>query len=211
MNNHKYCLTGGLLAGLILLTAGIPVSAGGEGASCVLQAYELRMSGQADAACAMLDEYVAEHPEDAAAWFELSRARHHAGLSQPRQLMERLDALSEASHNAMELEPDNPVYAYYNAYTTMFCAYPSLMRDQPDAGEKVQRAIEAYEAVLAIKPDCAPSLLTLTEIQAFMQPGKGGDRAKAEACAARLERSVSQKSILRYNKSLRLRQNRPLP
>jgi len=127
-----------------------------------------------------------EDSDDATAWYELARTKHHMGLGNPRELMNNLGDLETTINEAASKDPENLSYAYYNAQLTMFCAYASLMRQQPDAREKVQKVIEAYEAVLELNPECVEALLDLTEILGLLDTDMGGDLARAKAYAGQL-------------------------
>ncbi len=152
----------------------------------VQEAYDLRMNGMADSAKAGLEFIIAEDSTNAAAWYELARTEHHIGLGNPRELFGRLEDIQFAVGNAVANDPDNVTYSFYRGYFGYFTAYASFMKQQPDALKKAKEAVSAFESVLSLKPDYYEPMLYLVEILGI--PAEmGGDSAKADAYAAKLE------------------------
>lgn len=157
-----------------------------ESAKTVEQAYELRMNGKADSAKAALERIIAEDPTDAAAFYELARAKHHIGLGNIRELLAGLENWLQTIEKAVENDPDNVIYSFYRGYVCYSRAYASLKREQPDAKEKVEEVVSAYESVLSLKPDYYEAMLYLIEVLGIPED-MGGDPSKAETYAKRLE------------------------
>ncbi len=152
----------------------------------VREAYDLRMNGMADSAKAGLELLIAEDSTHAAAWYELARTEHHMGLGNPRELFGRIENIQLAMDNAVTNDPDNVTYSFYRGYFGYFTAYASFMRHQPDALEKAKEAVSAFESLLSLKPDYYEPMLYLVEILG-VPAEMGGDSAKADAYAAKLE------------------------
>lgn len=149
-------------------------------------AYELRMEGKVDSAKALLEEIVNEDSTSAMAWYELARTKHHMGLGNPRELMGSLDDIQNTIQNAVDLENSNEIYSFYYGVVSYTRAYVSLMRGNPDAEEKVNEVISAFENVLIQKPDYSEAMLYLVEILS-LPDSMGGDPLKAEEYATKLE------------------------
>ena len=150
------------------------------------EAYVLRMAGHADSARAGLELALAADSTNAAAWYELARTEHHIGLGNPRELIDRLEQIDQAAGKAVTCAPQNATYSYYKGYVGCLLAYASLMRQQPDAADKVKAAVAGLEAVLSVKPDYAEPVLFLVELLSI--PAEmGGDSVRAGEYAAKLE------------------------
>ena len=172
---------------MLSLTFSNPVNSQESPYQTVDTAYELRMHGQANKARSMLVDLVIEEPSCAMAWYELARTRQHIALGDPRLMMSLMGPMQAASAKAVKLEPDNYAYASYNAMVGMFVAYPAIMRNAPDLQQKLDQAVDGYQAVLKIQPNCPSSLLTLAEIYVYLDQTQGGYRNKVKSIAARLE------------------------
>ena len=151
------------------------------------KAYELRMNGKIDSAKTLLDQTLSENPDNAAAYYELARTLHHIALGNPRELPGRMEEAEQSIEKAMEYDPDNVIYAFFAGNVSFMQAYMSLMRNQPDAKEKVVKACGVYESVLKLKPDYHEAMLHLIEIYSMLPEDMGGDSSKAEQYAKQLE------------------------
>jgi len=150
------------------------------------QAYELRINGNADSARVLLEQALAADSTNAAAWYELARTKHHIGLGNPRALFENLENLHQTIARAVEYDPDNVTYSFYNGYVSYCVAFAYLMMGQPDAVLRVAEVVSAYEDVLNLKPDYFEAKLYLVEVLGL--PAKmGGDSTQAEAYVQQLE------------------------
>jgi len=156
-------------------------------ARTVQEAYELRLGGNADAALALLEQAVATEPGNAEAWYELARTKAHIGLGNPRSIMEAMKENQAAAEKAAMLEPDNLIYAVYKAKACGTGAYIAVQQQAPDAKNKIQEFVSAYEHVLELKPDYHEARLALVEYLKMLPPEKGGDPAKAEKYTKELE------------------------
>lgn len=170
---------------VLALSIGPFAHAGGEVSENVVKAFELRMSGKVDEAKAMLDEIIQNEADNAAAYFELARTTHHMGLGNPRDM--KIEETLKSISKAMELDPDNVIYAYFSSYMSYMKAYIAMSRQQPTAKEDVAAALTAYESVLKLKPDYHAAALNLVELYSMLPEDQGGDEAKAELYAAKLE------------------------
>ena len=153
------------------------------------EAYELRLGGNADAAQEMLEKAVVAEPDNAMAWYELARTKTHIGLGNPRSMIEGMKAIQTAAEKAAELEPDNLIYAVWKAKARGTGAYIALKQQAPDAKEKIQEYVSAYEQVLKLKPDYHEARLALVEYLKMLPPEQGGDPEKAEIYAKELEKA----------------------
>jgi len=152
----------------------------------VQQAYELRMNGKADSAKVLLEQAITKDSTNAVVWYELARTIHHIGLGNPRELLGGLEDMQQTIEKAVENDPGNVIYSFYKGYVCYTRAYASLMREQPDAKEKVEEVISAYESVLSLKPDYYEAMLYLVEVLGIPED-MGGDPSKAQAYAKQLE------------------------
>lgn len=150
----------------------------------VKQAYDLRMHGQADSAAVLLNEFIEAHPERAIAYYELARAQQHLMLARKNYNIQ--DVISNAA-KASELDPDNIIYAHFEANARFLEVYMELMSGKEDVSDKMEDVEKAFEKVLTLNSCFAPALITLTEINAFIPEEMGGNQGKAKTYAAQLE------------------------
>jgi len=151
----------------------------------VQQAYELRMNGQADSAKELLEQAISDNSNNAAAWFELARTKQHIGLGNPRELVSVMEEVQQFAQNAVENEPGNVIYQYYNANVDFFMLYMA-MRNEDFSAEFI-KASDSYKSVLEIKPDYHEAKLALIELYAMIPPEMGGDPSIAEKYVQELE------------------------
>ena len=164
-------------------------SVGSELDKAVLKAYDLRINGKADEAKELLEQIIAEDSTNAGAYYELARTKHHMGLGNPRHLLSGLEDIQQTMEKAVENDPNNVIYAFYKGSICFTRAYVALMKEQPDASEKVAETISAYESVLIFKPDYHEAKLFLVELFAVLPSDVGGDSVKAEQYARELEKA----------------------
>ena len=148
--------------------------------SAIREAYQLRVNGKAEQAEGMLRQYLKSDSTDAVAWFELARTCHHIFLGKGEFTPEAWQEVIGFSKRAVRYAPDNEVYAYYYAYYNFLNAFISMMRELPDAGEKVRQTCDAYNAVLLLNPNCYAAKFYLIDMYGLLPVEMGGDRAKAE-------------------------------
>jgi tetratricopeptide (TPR) repeat protein len=158
-----------------------------ESKKVVMDAYKLRMQGKVDDARAILEQDIQKNPHNAAAYYELARTRLHMALGNMKKLEERIREAQQSIVKAIENDPNNVIYPFFEGHIALFQAYPSLMQNQPDAKEKVARLCEAFESALKLKPDYPQAMLYLVEIYGTLPEDKGGDKSKAEQYARKLE------------------------
>jgi tetratricopeptide (TPR) repeat protein len=147
--------------------------------TAVLEAYEMRINGNAEKAEAMLSELIKNDSTDALACFELARTKQHlflGGKEIPWADVVRL------SKRAAVNDPGNEVYAFYYAYTSYFNALVSMMQQSPDVPEKITHACDAFRSVLELDPDCHEARLYLTDIYGMLPEEMGGNKEKAMDC-----------------------------
>ncbi len=192
MNAKKNMLTGMCM----VLVLGLSVLAGvGQGATeskkVAADAYKLRMEGKVDDANSLLERAVRENPHDAAAYYELARTRVHMALGKLRdmkKLQERIEDARQSIVKAIENDPNNVIYPFFEGHIALLQAYPSWMQNQPDTKEKMGKVCEAFESALKLKPDYRQAMLYLVEIYGTLPEDKGGDKLKAEQYAKKLEK-----------------------
>ena len=155
--------------------------------SSVLQAYELRISGKADKAEELLNELLKTDSTDAAAYFELARTKHHMFLGKDQLALEEWKDVVFSLQQSVRFAPKNEIYAFYYAYACFFNAYISMMMEKPDAGENIASAIDAFQSVLKLDPDCHEAQLYLVDIYAYLPENMGGNREKAGIEASALK------------------------
>ncbi|HJZ39069.1 MAG TPA: hypothetical protein VJ203_01750 [Bacteroidales bacterium] len=163
---------------------GIDVAKGSERG--VFEAYELRINGETEKAEALLDEILKEDSTDALAYFELARTKHHEFLGGTQFSAEEWKEVMHALQKAVRYAPDNEIFAFYYAYSCFFNAFISMMRQQPDVGEKVTLTCDAFKNVLKLNPDCHEAQLYMIDIFNYLPAEMGGDKEKAGIIAAEL-------------------------
>jgi tetratricopeptide (TPR) repeat protein len=150
-------------------------------------AYKLRMQGKVDDARTLLEQAIQENPHNAAAHYELARTKFHMALGGPKGLEEGIRDAQQSIVKAIENDPNNVIYHFFEGYIAFFQAYISLMQNQPDTKENVARLCGAFESALKLKPDYRQAMLYLVEIYGTLPEDKGGDKSKAEQYAKQLE------------------------
>ncbi len=166
----------------------IPVSCSKpENVDVVQKAYELRMDGKADQALALLEKAVADNSDDADACYELARTRYHMMLGEPETLPKAVEEAHNDILRALELEPDNVIFAYFAGRTAFMKAYVAMQMDQAAAKEQFERVRDFYDSALVMKPDYYAALLYLVELCGRLPEDMGGDSAKGEFYTQKLE------------------------
>lgn len=171
----------------VIASFGLLSCKGPEVDKTVIEAYELRMNGKADEAKAMLEQVISDEPDNALAHYELARTKYHIMLSALKELEITLEDMRQSIDKAIENDPDNVIYPFFAARVAFFPAYMALQRNQPEAKEKVAKLCSIYESVLKLKPDYHEAMLHLVEIYGLLPEDMGGDKAKAEEYAQKLE------------------------
>jgi len=184
----KYCLSCMMVVVFILPSLfGNDTRVNGSKAG-VLEAYELRISGKAEKAEELLNELLKNDSTDALAYFELARTKHHVFLGGTQFSSEEWGKVMSNLQQAVRYAPDNETYAFYYAYSCFFNAFISMMREQSDVNENIARACDAFQAVLDKHPDCYVAQLYLVDIYGSLPENIGGNKEKAAAIAADLNK-----------------------
>ena len=145
----------------------------------VRTAYELRLSGKADEAKALLEQLIKEDSTNAPALFEMARTQHHMMLGgsgyKPEDILLTIN-------KAVQYDRDNVIYAFYQANICFLNAYVS----KENTNDYVTKACDAFKKVLTLKPDYKEAILSLVEIYGLLPAEMGGDKALAESYAKSL-------------------------
>ena len=154
----------------------------------VLQAYELRMNGQADSAKVILEQVLSEDSTNAVAWYEIARTKHHMGLEDISELISGgMADIQQTVQKAVENDPDNVIYQYYKGLINYSILYLGLKTGKDDISEDFTRVVESYKSVLILKPDYHEAKLFLVELFEMLPSNMGGDSVKAEKYVRELE------------------------
>jgi len=150
-------------------------------------AFKLRMNGKLDDAVRILEEALAQNPDDAASHFELSRAKCHASLGNTRQIAELVTEAQQSLDRALAQDTTNTVYAFYAGQFRLFSALLAMNMGEANAVEQVKGSCDAFATALRLKPDYHEAMLYLIEIYGSLPAEMGGDRSRAEAYMSDLE------------------------
>lgn len=176
-----------LALGILLATIACASLQASQTDETAQKAYELRMDGKADEAKALLEKALSDDPGNAAAHYELARTHLYLATGNPPQLEEQLRSAQSAIEKAVELEPDSAVYALLQGHVAFFHAYMSLKSGGEGAKEKFAKVCSAFERAARNKPGNSTPMLYLVEIYGSLPEEMGGDKAKAEKCAEKLD------------------------
>ncbi len=155
----------------------------------VQKAFALRMDGKADEAKALLEETLSANPQNAAVLFEKARTNLHIGLSRPREFTESFQkSIKEPIEKAASLDPKNSQYALFAADMAFMNAYMSMKGQGSEIKQNVAKMCSAYENALKVDPDELRPMLCLVEVYGVLPENMGGDKAKAEAYAEKIEK-----------------------
>jgi tetratricopeptide (TPR) repeat protein len=182
----KMAVKRNVLAGLcVVVMLGLCVLAGaakGETNSrnATADAYKLRMQGKVDDARALLEKAIQENPHNAAAQYELARTNFYMVLH-PQPGEDRIAKAQQAIEKAIESDPNNMIYPFFEGHIALIQYYMSQTK------ENGARLCGAFESTLKLKPDYRQAMLYLVEIYGTLPEDQGGDKAKAEQYAKKLE------------------------
>ena len=174
---------------LALTFVGIFSCAAQKNEKVVFEAYELRINGQADSAKVLLVKFTSEHPENALAWYELSRSILQLGMANPRAIMESLDESLRCINLAVENDPENAWYYSYKGRIQTLQFYLALQMGDENAAEYLAMVENTYNKVLQLDPSYYENKLTLVEFFGGLPNDMGGDPEKAEKYAVELEKA----------------------
>jgi len=184
-------------AAVVVVLASVSVACGAEkkieekpatSQNVAMDAYNLRMQGKADEAKTLLEEAIAQDPNNAAAHYELARTQWHMALGNPKNLEGDFGDALQSIEKAVENDPGNVIYPFFEGHVASMLAYISAMtEDQPGTKENLARACGAFESALKLKPDYPQAMLYLVELYSTYPEDEGGDISKAEEYAGQLE------------------------
>ena len=156
-----------------------------------MDAYNLRMQGKSDEAKTLLEDAIAQNPNDAAAHYELARTQCHMSLGNPRNIEEDFGDALQSIEKAVENDPGNVIYPFFEGYVASMLTYISAhSEDVPGIKENLATACGAFESALKLKPDYHQAMLYLVELNGAYSEypeDEGGDISKAEQYARQLE------------------------
>jgi len=147
----------------------------------VKEAFELRINGKTDQAKELLLTIIKEDSTNAAAQFELARTLNYINIMGSEEA-------SQALKLALKYDPENVVYAYYNARTCFLKAYIAMEREGENVNNLINDVCNEYVKVLELKPDYPEALMYLVEIYGMLPENMGGDKIKAEEYAQKLQK-----------------------
>lgn len=146
----------------------------------VLEAYELRINGKVDAAISLLENILVEDSTNAMAHFELARTLNYMSMMGSKEADLHLK-------KALKFDPDNVVYAYYNAKNCFLKAYISMHQEGDNTKKLVNNACQEFNSVLELNPNYPEALMYLVEFYGMLPEEMGGDKNKAEEYTQQLE------------------------
>jgi tetratricopeptide (TPR) repeat protein len=147
----------------------------------VLKAYELRIDGKTDEAKELLLSILETDSTNAVAQFELARTLNYMNLRGSTEA-------DKALKIALKYDPENIVYAYYNAKNCFLKAYISMQTGDDNVKNLVSDVCNEFVEVLEMKPDYPEALMYLVEIYGMLPEEMGGDKIKAEEFTQKLEK-----------------------
>lgn len=153
----------------------------------VIQAWEIRINGNADSAKVLLEQILLKDSTCAIAWYELARTEQHMSNGDMQNLMTHLEAAKRNIDNALTYSPENTAYLYFKADLQSLFMYVDLKMGNESEQDYLKQIEETYLTLLKIDPECHEAKLSLVELYAFMPIEMGGDSAKAEQYARELE------------------------
>ncbi len=142
----------------------------------VLKAYEERMQGNLEQATTILTNLLEKDSTNAMAHFEIARI---------------LDDSKKQTHitKALQYDPDNTMYHFYQANLYMLEAYKGMRGNQTTkVREHVEQCHNQLKLLLDLKPDCKESLLFLVEMYGAVPDMYGGDPEIATLYQERLKK-----------------------
>ena len=147
----------------------------------VMEAFELRINGKPDQAKTLLLTTLENDSTNAAAYFELARTINYMNLRGSTEA-------DKALKNALKYDPDNVVYAYYNAKDCFLKAYIAMQTGGDNAKDLINNVCSEFVQVLELKPNYPEAMMYLVEIYGMLPDEIGGDKIKAEEYTKKLEK-----------------------
>ena len=148
----------------------------------VLKAFQLRIDGKTEQAKNTLLEIVEKEPQNAAAHFELARTLNYMNMRGSEEADQHLKT-------ALELDPENVIYAYYNAKHCFLKAYVALQTGGDNAKDLIDGVCNEFVKVLEMNPDYPEAAMYLAEIYGMLPEELGGNKIKAEEFVKQLEKN----------------------
>lgn len=165
----------------LLLSFTTVFSACSKNEKAVLEAFELRKNGKTEQAKDLLLTILEEDTTNAMAHFELARTLNYIN-------MRGSEEADKALKSALKYDPENIVYAYYNAQNCFLKAYMEMQTDNGNAKDLLNGVCDEFVKVLEMKPDYPEAIMYLVEIYGMLPDEMGGDKIKAEEYTQRLEK-----------------------
>jgi len=166
---------------ILLLNCFNVFSACTEKDKAVLEAYQLRIDGKVDDAKNLLENILKEDSTNAMAHYELARTLNYMNLRGSEKADQYLA-------KALEYDPDNVTYAYYNAKNCFLKAYIALQTDGENAQKLVENSCNEFVRVLELKNNYPEALMYLVEFYGDLPEELGGNKTKAEEYTRKLEK-----------------------
>ena len=91
-----------------------------------------------------------------------------------------------ALQKAIDLDPNNVAFAYYNAKNCFLKAYMAMHQGN-ETNELIEKTCEEFVHVLELKSDYAEALMYLVEIYGYLPENMGGNKEKAAKFQKQLE------------------------
>jgi len=173
---------------LVLMFTSIISCTGQKNNADIINAYQLRMNAYADSSKVLLTTFTDKNPENALAWFELSRTIEHIGMSNPRTIQKAIDECIVYINKAIELDNDNAKYLSHKGRLQTLKMY-SAMEMGGDEENMLLKIEETYARVAEIDDSYYENKLTLVELFGGLPEKMGGDKSKAEKYTQELERA----------------------
>jgi tetratricopeptide (TPR) repeat protein len=149
-------------------------------------AWELRMNEEILYARAMLQKLINQKKtEGGLVHYEMARIKEHQSNGGADWVT--ADQIIGSSKRAVSEDPQNLLFAYFDAQCRFRKAYVSMMSEGKTAGEDINAAVEKLERVLELDPDFHEVRVQLVEIYARLPEDLAGDKEMAELHASYLE------------------------
>ena len=134
----------------------------------IIKAYELRMDGHTEEAINVLSKIITSDSTNALAHFEIARSLEN-------------DKKTDHIIKALDYDPKNLVYRFYQANLHMLEAYKAMKTNNKELiTNNLNLCTETLKSILAIKPDCKESLLFLIDIYGSLPEDMGGNMDMAK-------------------------------
>lgn len=147
----------------------------------VMEAFELRIDGKPEQAKTLLLTALENDSTNSAAYFELARTLNYMNLRGSKEA-------DKALKNALKYDPENIVYAYYNAKNCFLKAFIAMQTGGDNAKDLINNVCSEFVQVLEMKPDYPEAMMYLVEIYGMLPENLGGDKIKAEEYTQKLEK-----------------------